>query len=101
MTGPYDSVPPGPPYGGGGYQPPMGREPDNYLVWSILVTIFCCLPFGIVAIVKSTSVGKLWAQGDAAGAQAAADSAKTWCIVSAVIGVVAVVFSLIVNLSLA
>ncbi|MGB4290272.1 MAG: CD225/dispanin family protein, partial [Dethiobacteria bacterium] len=24
---------------------------DDYLVWAILATIFCCLPFGIVAIV--------------------------------------------------
>jgi hypothetical protein len=44
--------PPPPP----GYppQPPAGQAPNNYLVWSILVTLFCCLPLGIVAIIKST-----------------------------------------------
>lgn len=30
--------------------------PDNYLVYSILTTLFCCLPFGIVGIVKSAQV---------------------------------------------
>ena len=24
----------------------------NHLVWAILSTLFCCLPFGIVSIVK-------------------------------------------------
>jgi predicted secreted protein len=78
--------PPPPP----GYPPqqPAGQAPNNYLVWSILVTLFCCLPFGIVAIVKSSQVNGLWAQGRYAEAQASADSAKKWVIWSAVIGVV-------------
>ncbi len=72
------------------YPPPQpaGQAPNNYLVWSILVTLFCCLPFGIVAIVKSSQVNGLWAQGRYAEAQASADSAKKWVIWSAVIGVV-------------
>jgi hypothetical protein len=57
-------------------------------VWSILVTVFCCLPFGIVAIVKSSQVNGLWAQGRYAEAQASADSARKWVIWAAVIGVV-------------
>lgn len=65
-----------PPPGYPPQQPPAGQQPDNYLVWSILVTLFCCLPLGIVAIVKSTQVSGLWAQGRYAEAQAAADSAK-------------------------
>ena len=33
----------------------------NYLVQAILVTIFCCLPFGIVSIVYAAQVnGKLY-----------------------------------------
>jgi hypothetical protein len=52
------------------------------------VTVFCCLPFGIVAIVKSSQVNGLWAQGRYAEAQASADSARKWAIWAAVIGVV-------------
>ena len=51
----------------------------NYLVESIVVTICCCLPFGIAAIVFAAQVnGKLQA-GDIAGAQDAANKAKMFC----------------------
>lgn len=85
MTQPPATPPPPP-----GYPPqqPTGQAPNNYLVWSILVTLFCCLPFGVVAIVKSSQVNGLWAQGRYAEAQASADSAKKWVAWSAVIGVV-------------
>ncbi|KZS61114.1 MAG: CD225/dispanin family protein [Mycobacterium pseudokansasii] len=80
-----------PPPGYPPQQPPAGQQPDNYLVWSILVTLFCCLPLGIVAIVKSTQVSGLWAQGRYAEAQAAADSAKKFVMWSAIAGVVVIV----------
>lgn len=77
-----------------------GMEPDNNLVWAILCTVLCCLPLGIVAIVKSTSVSKLWAMGDFAGAQRAADEAKKWAMWGAIIGVVVVVLYLILVIGL-
>lgn len=70
----------------GGYQP--GPPPSNYLVWAILTTILCCLPFGIVSIVQAAKVNGLWAQGQTAAAQAAADSAKKWAIIGAIVGIV-------------
>lgn len=84
--------PPPPP----GWQPPQPgwpgqREPDNYLVWAVLCTVLCCLPFGIVSIVYSTKVSGLWAQGRFAEAQAASENAKKWAIIGAVVGVVAYV----------
>ena len=39
-----------------GQQQPVGPPPDNNLVWAILVTVFCCLPLGIVSIVKNLLV---------------------------------------------
>lgn len=72
------------PYGGH----PGGQPPPNYLVWSILTTLLCCLPFGVVSIVFSTQVGSKHAQGDYAGAEAASRKAKTWAIASAVSGIV-------------
>ena len=52
---------------------------QNYLVFAILVTVLCCPPFGIPAIVYAAQVnGKLQA-GDIAGAQAASKNAKMWC----------------------
>ena len=72
------------------------RPPDipNYLVQSILVTIFCCLPFGIVAIINAAQVGSKLGVGDIAGASEASEKAKKWCWVSFWIGLVAVVFGL-------
>ncbi len=56
----------------------MGPPPKNWLVESILVTIFCCLPFGIVAIINASKVNSLIAVGDYAGAQVASKEAGKW-----------------------
>lgn len=60
------------------------QKPDNYLVWAILSTVLCCMPFGIVAIIKASQVDTFWAQGNQAEAIEAANAAKKWTIVSAV-----------------
>ena len=38
-------------------------RPKNWLVESILVTILCCLPFGIVGIINASKVNSLYDQG--------------------------------------
>lgn len=67
--------------------PPQGPV-KNYLVEAILVTVCCCLPFGIAAIVFAAQVdGKLKA-GDYAGAVESAAKAKqfvTWGVIGGVI----------------
>ena len=63
-----------------------GSPPDNNLVWAIICTVLCCLPLGIVAIIKSTKVKELWLSGDHAGAQKAADDAKKYAIWGMVAG---------------
>jgi hypothetical protein len=89
----WQGQPPPPPPGYPAPQPgwPAQREPDNYLVWAILVTVLCCLPFGIVSIVYSTKVSGLWTQGRYAEAQSAANNAKKWAIIGAIAGVAAYV----------
>ena len=59
---------------------PHGTVPHvpNYLVQAILVTIFCCLPFGIVSIVYAAQVNGKVVAGDIAGAREASQKAKTW-----------------------
>ncbi|OBG65655.1 MULTISPECIES: CD225/dispanin family protein [unclassified Mycobacterium] len=79
---------------------PGQAEPDNYLVWAILCTVLCCLPFGIVSIVYSTKVSGLWSQGRYAEAQAAADSAKKWAIIGAIVGVVFAVIMIILYVAI-
>ena len=63
-------------------------KPDNNLVWAILSTILCCLPLGIVSIVYAAKVDGLYASGNYAGAKDAADKAKQYAIIGAVVGLV-------------
>jgi hypothetical protein len=61
---------------------PRGGPPSNYLVPAILTTLFCCTPFGIVALVYAAQVHSKWYAGDRRGALAAAANAKLWCWLS-------------------
>ena len=58
--------------------PPPAQQIPNYLVQSILVTAFCCLPLGIPAIVFSAQVNGRVQAGDIAGAMALSKRAKYW-----------------------
>ena len=62
-------------------QPPMEPCPPTYLALSIIVTVLCCLPFGIVGIVKSSSVSREYAIGNYSAAQDASNQAKKWSII--------------------
>lgn len=62
--------------------------PDNYLVYSILTTLFCCLPFGIVGIVKSAQVSSKYQSGDYEGAVQASRDAKKWSMIALICGLV-------------
>ena len=70
--------------GAGGFGGPGGTPPPNYLVWSILTTLFCCLPLGIASIVFAAQVNTKWAAGDAAGALDSSQKAKKFAIWSAI-----------------
>lgn len=67
---------------------PAPPKVPNYLIHSIVVTLCCCLPFGVVALVFSAQVNSKLAAGDVAGAEASSRSAKTWVIVAVVAGIV-------------
>lgn len=90
--------PPAQPYGyappSGQYQPAMAMPP-NYLWQSIVVTLLCCWPLGIPAIVFATQVGKKYGMGDYAGAAAASKKARTWMTVALVLGVIWIALSII------
>ena len=70
--------------------------PDTNLVWAILCTVLCCLPLGIVAIVKSSSVEKLWYQGRHEEALKASKDAKKFSIWGAVIAGIGIALYIIV-----
>ena len=61
--------------------------PKNWLIESILVTLFCCLPLGIAGIVNASKVESLFLAEDIAGAKKAADDAKKWTIYGVLAGI--------------
>lgn len=68
--------------------PQPAEKISNYLAQSILVTLFCCLPLGIPAIVFAAQVnGKIQA-GDIEGARDLSRKARMWCWWSFGIGLV-------------
>ena len=64
--------------------------PKTWLAESILVTLFCCLPFGIVGIVHSSKVESAFRSGDHEGADRASVEAKKWTMIGFWIGLVGV-----------
>ena len=61
-----------------GSVPEEPDKPPTFLGGSVLVTIFCCVPFGIVAIVYGILVGTRWRAGDGDGSQNASKMAESW-----------------------
>lgn len=70
----------------GAYGQSFGAPPQNYLVWAILSTVFCCLPLGVASIVFAAQVNSKWNAGDRAGAEDSSRKAKQFAMWSAIAG---------------
>ena len=73
-------------YQNNGQKPEINYVP--YLVLSIISTVCCCLPFGIVGIVFSVKINSAMNVGNYEEAAQNAKMAKIWTIVSFVVGLV-------------
>lgn len=90
-------------------QPPTPPTPPNaplmehqipvraktWLLESILATIFCCLPFGIVGIVYAIKVNSLHDQTRYEESRRASKNAKKWAMIALTIGILYLAFILI------
>lgn len=99
QQGPY--VPPqgGPTYPPNGYGPTPNEAyrtqqasqiplcPKTYLLESILVTIFCCLPFGIPAIVYASKVDMYFYSGLYEKSLECSQKASKWTLAALITGV--------------
>ena len=90
--------------GGGSYTPPpppphqpafappppasSAQQIPNYLWQSIVVTLCCCLPLGIVAIIFASQVNDKLRRGDIQGAMQASKQAKMFCLIAVGLGLV-------------
>lgn len=67
------------------------KPPKNWLVESILVTLFCCLPLGIVGIVNAANVDSRYNRGDHDGAIRASNEAGKWTKIGFFVGLAFIV----------
>jgi len=75
---------------------PPAQQIPNYLWQSIVVTLCCCLPLGIVAIIFAAQVNDKLRSGDVAGAMAASKNAKMWCLIAFGLGLlVFIIYALV------
>ena len=58
--------------------PAVTPHVDTHLAKAILATIFCCMPLGVVAIVKAVMVQGRLDAGDVEGARRLSREASTW-----------------------
>lgn len=66
-------------------------QPKNWLVESILVTLFCCLPFGIVGIINAAQVSSKYASQDYDGAERASREAGKWTKIGFWVGIAGII----------
>lgn len=72
--------------------------PPNYLVWTVLVTVLCCVPLGVVSLIYSSQVKTKYNAGDIEGAKKASSRAELWLILAFVLGLIYQPFSVLFSL---
>jgi hypothetical protein len=73
--------------GGAGYAGPRPEVP-NYLVFAIFLTLCCCPPFAVPALINAARVDARRDLGDYEGAMTASREAKKWCFIALGVGLV-------------
>ena len=66
---------------------PAGSPPPNNLVLAI-ISLLCCWPIGIPAVIFAAQVNSKWNAGDQAGAVEASAKARKFAIIALVLGIV-------------
>ncbi|MGM9802687.1 MAG: GYF domain-containing protein [Muribaculaceae bacterium] len=79
----------------GNNQQPMPPQPKTWLVESILVTVFCCMIFGIIGIINAANVSSLYSQGRYQESVDASEKAGKWCKLGFYIGIAVIILYII------
>ena len=66
---------------------PKGPFSENWLVEAILVTLLCCLPFGVVGIIFAAQVNTKQQAGDMEGAEKSRKEAAKWTKIGFWVGI--------------
>lgn len=74
------------------------RRPDTFLAWSILLTLCCCTPFSIAAIVTGAIANSRFGRGDVDGARRMSRATEWLVILAITFGIVSLPVSMIAML---
>ncbi|XP_038053615.1 proline-rich transmembrane protein 1-like [Patiria miniata] len=69
--------------------------PQDYFGLALFVTLCCCLPLGIVGLIRSNDVRNRFLAGDIAGAEQASREAKIYSYVGLRIGIILIVSTVV------
>ncbi len=69
----------------------MSEMPENHMVWAIVTTICCCLPFGIMSIIQASKVSGYWENGEYDDAMEASEKAKKYALIGTVAGALIII----------
>ena len=72
-------------------------RPPSHLALSIIVTILCCLPFGIFGIIQAAGVDAAYNAGKYEEAKRKSKLAKNRCIAGIIVGIIVWVLYLVLN----
>jgi predicted nucleic acid-binding Zn ribbon protein len=67
---------------------PAGAYLPNYLAPAVVVTIFCCMPLGLVALIFAAQVNGRQIAGELEKARESSKSARLWCWIAFGVGIV-------------
>lgn len=73
--------------------PPL--KPTSWLWQSIVATLFCCMPFGIAAIIFAAKVNSLYFNGQYEESQRMSRKARMWVIISFALGLLYLLFCIL------
>lgn len=77
---------------------PLPECPPTYLIWSILLTLCCCNPLGLIPIITGARVSSKYNNMDFEGAKRASVTTEWWVIICFVVGLMMIPFNIIMFL---
>lgn len=77
-------------------RPYTEKCPPTYIVWSILITVLCCNPIGIIPFILGLQTKSKFSNGDRTGALRMSNTTEWWIIIAFVSGLLLVPFVLLI-----
>ena len=78
--------------------PPLPPMPKSFLVESIFVTIFWCLPVGLAGLSNSLKMNEAYRRGNYVEAKAYSNNASNWCSIALGTGISIFLLSVTITL---